>query len=162
MKNRLIGFTVAAVLLSFFIQPVSALTRMDKVTPNWTKESGITTEVAKREDGSIGFTVTRYLEKEQKFPADSELITRRRAHLELRNPAGTVLSTIVAGEIKKDTEVYWFALSREAIANTRFSLSEYMAHKDPERLLLGGGTIYEFDLAAFAEPLFKRKPPEHP
>ncbi|HEY0076951.1 MAG TPA: hypothetical protein VGB77_22895 [Abditibacteriaceae bacterium] len=157
-----IRFALAAVLLPFLLQPASALTRMDKVTPDSTKESGITMEAAKREDGSIGFTVTRYLDKERKFPADSELTSRWSAHLELRNPAGTVLSTIVAGEAKKDTVVYWFALSREAIANTRFSLSEYMAHKDPERLLLGGGTIYEFNLPDFAAPLFKRKPPEHP
>ena len=161
MKIRL---AVVAVLLSLMSSSVMALTRMEKVTPEWTKESGITVETVKRDDGSIGFTVTRYLDKERKFPADSELTTRRSAHLELRNPAGVVLSTIVAGEIKKETAVYWFALSREAIANTRFSLSEYAAYKDPnqERLLPGGGTIYEFNLADFAAPLFKRKPPEHP
>lgn len=157
-----IRFVVAAMLLSFLLQPASALTRMDKVTPEWTKESGITMEAVKREDGSVGFTVTRYLDKERKFHADSELTSRWSAHLELRNPAGTVLSTTVAGETRKDTVVYWFVLSREAIANTRFSLSEYMAHKDPGELLLGGGTIYEFNLPDFAAPLFNRKPPEHP
>lgn len=162
MKIRLAVFAVAAVLLSV-MKPASALTVMDKVTPDSTKESGITMEATKREDGSVGFTVTRYLDKERKFPADSELVTRRRAHLELRNPAGLVLSTIVAGEMKKDSEVYWFALSREALSNTRFSLSEYMDYKDPDRVrLLGGGTIYEFNLSDFAAPLFKRKPPEHP
>lgn len=158
-----IRFVVAALLLSLFNAPSFALTRMDKVTPEWTKESGITMEAVKREDGSIGFTVTRYLDKERKFPADSELVTRRRAHLELRNPAGVVISTIVAGETRKDTVVYWFALSREALSNTRFSLSEYMDYKDPDKeRLLGGGTIYEFNLPDFAAPLFKRKVPEHP
>jgi hypothetical protein len=160
MKNRWIVSVVALLLLS---APVFALTIAEKVTPQWTKESGITVETNKRDDGTVGFTITRYLDKARSYPADSEWTTRRLAHLQLRNPAGMTLSTIVAGEEHKGTVVYWFALSREAINSTSFSLSEFVAYKDPDREpLLGGGTMYEFDLNEFAAPLFKPKLPEHP
>lgn len=160
MKKQWIASFVWLLVLS---APVFALTVMEKVTPKWTKESGITVETTKRNDGTIGFTVTRYLDKARSYPAESELTTRRLAHLELRNPAGVLMTTIVAGEEHKGTMVYWFALSREAISSTRFSLSEFMAYKDPEREpLLGGGTMFEFDLAEFAAALLKPKAPEHP
>ncbi len=159
MKIRWLAVAFA-VLLSV---PVQALTVAEKVTPKWTKVEGIAVETAKREDGTIGFTVTRYLDKARSYPADSEWTTRRMAHLELRNPAGVTLSTIVGGQEHKGTVVYWFALSREALNSTRFSLSEYIDYKDPDRgPMLGGGTIYEFNLTEFAAPLVKAPGPLHP
>lgn len=150
-----------AVLLSV---PVQALTVAQKVTPKWTKEQGITVETVKREDGTIGFTVTRYLDKVRVYPDDLNLKTECSAHLQMRNPAGVVLSTMVAGDEKNGTETFWFALSPNAINVTQFSLSEHPVSKDAtqERLLIGGGTIYEFDLNEFAAPLLKPKAPEHP
>lgn len=161
-----IRFWVAAVLLlsgAWLAKPVSSLTVVEKVTPQWTKEEGITVETKKRDDGTVGFTITRYLDKARTFDTNSEFTNKRLAHLQLRNPAGMVLSTIVAGEERKGTVVYWFALSREAIASTTFSLSEFIDYKDPERgPLLGGGTMFEFNLADFAAPLFKPIAPLHP
>ena len=163
MKIRCLAITFAVLVSGLLTVPVRALTSMAKVTPDWTKESGITVEAAKREDGTIGFTVTRYLDKARVYPDELDLKTERTAHLQMRNPAGLVLSTMVAGQEKNGTEIFWFALSREAINSTLFSLSEYPKSKKAEELpIIGGGTIYEFDLNEFAAPLFKPKAPLHP
>ncbi len=160
MKVRWLMFGLMMLLSG---APVWALTVAEKVTPQWTKENGITMETVKREDGTIGFTVTRYLDKVRAYPDELELTTRRSAYLQLRNPAGVILSTMVAGEEHEGTIVFWFALSRDAINSTQFSLSEYAAYKDPKReLLIGGGTMYDFNLADFAAPLMKGNPPQHP
>ncbi len=145
-----IRFVATAVLLSLISVPAFALISVQTVTPQSTKEDGITVETAKRPDGTFGFTITRYLDKEQKFPADHQWTIKRTANLEIRNAAKLLLSTQVAGETKKDTVVYWFALSREMLATTRFSIYEH------SRASLGG-SMYEFKLPDFVPPL-----PLHP
>lgn len=161
MKMRL---AVAVVTLVSLSAPAFALKLMQKVTPQWTKESGITVQTEKREDGSIGFTVTRYLDKARKFPADSELTIDRTAHLEIRNSRDSLAQTRVEGTVTKDSVVYWFSLSRDCVSHSRFSLSEYDDYKDTENKphLIGGGTNYEFDLTEFAAPLLKAPLPAHP
>lgn len=161
MKNR---FAVTCLVVLLGVSPAFALKVGMKVTPEWTKESGITVQTEKREDGTIGFTVTRYLDKAPQFPADSEFTTDRTAYLKINNGGGVMAETMVASSVKKDTEVYWLSLSRAAIAQATFSLWEVQDYKDPEKkkTLIGAGTIYDFDLAAFAAPLLKHAPLLHP
>lgn len=155
---------VAGILLVLASAPAFALSVSEKVTPKWTKESGVTVQTEKREDGSIGFTVTRYLDTAPAYPADSEFTTIRSAHLEIRNSRDSLAQTRVEAEIKRNTAVYWFSLSPSCLPYSRFTLSERGDFKDIERQNLkpGGGRFYEFDLAEFAAPLLKPPLPAHP
>lgn len=161
MKHR---FAIACLVVLLSVSPAFALKVGMKVTPEWTKESGITVQTEKREDGTIGFTVTRYLDKAPSYPAESELTIVRTAYLKIASPAGAMAETIVAAKVKKGMETYWFSVSRAAIAHSTFSLWEVQDYKDTEnqRHLLGGGTIYDVDLSAFAAPLLKPAPLLHP
>ena len=154
--------TLLAVLVGCW--PAFALKAFSKVTPKWTKESGITVQTEKRDDGSISFTVTRYLDEKPKYPADSDFMVKRTAFLKIGTPYGDMARTNVAAEEKKGTLVYWFSLSRVAVPHSTFTLSEYDDYKDTEKRehLIGGGSIYEFDLAEFAAPHMKPKLPDHP
>lgn len=145
-----IRVVATAVLLSLISVPAYALTEIQIVTPKSTKEEGVTVETAKRPDGTFGFTITRYLDKEPKLPADSQQAIRRTATLEIRTPDRLMLATRVDGETTKDTVVYWFALSREMLASTHFSISE----RSPAQL---GSSRYDFNLLDFVPPL-----PLHP
>lgn len=140
--------------------PAFALTVAEKVTPQWTQKEGITMKTERRDNGTIGFTVTRYLDKAPQYENQPELTTRRVANLELRNTVESILQTIVAGKIKNNTAIYWFALSPQSIPNAHFSLSESPDYKDPAKEgAIIGGRIYEFDLSEFAAPLLQ---PDHP
>lgn len=146
MKVRL----AATVVLSLICIPAFALTEVQTVTPQSTKADGVTVETAKRPDGTFSFTITRYLDKESRIPADSQEKIERAANLEIRTPTKLMLATRVDGDTTKETIVYWFALSREMVASARFSISE----RTPTQL---GRSLYEFNLPDFLPPL-----PLHP
>ena len=150
MKIRL----VAALLLLLIGSPAFAIWEVASITPNSTKDDGMTVAVAKRADGTFGFTITRYLDVGEKPPADAPAIMRRTARLEIHaadNPAKLLLETTVAGETQKDTIIYRFSIARELLAGARFSVSERDEATGPgaEKFQRVGGVIYEAKLPDF-------------
>lgn len=144
---------------------------LQKVTPEWTKEAGITVQTSQLADGTIGFTFTRYLNRAPGFTPNSTLMIARKAPLEVRNRAGALLATTnVAGETKEsaiatdNTIVYSFSVARECIGHSRFTLREYDDYKDPQRQGTYKGTrwAYEVNLKDFSAPIPERRTPEHP
>ncbi|HEY0076952.1 MAG TPA: hypothetical protein VGB77_22900 [Abditibacteriaceae bacterium] len=138
---------------------------LQKVTPEWTKEAGITVQTSQLADGTIGFTFTRYLNRAPGFTPDSNLIIARKAPLEVRNRAGALLATTnVAGETKDSTIIYSFSSARECIGHSRFTLHEYDDYKDPQLQGTYKGTrwAYEVNLKDFSAPIPDRRTPEHP
>src|SRR5687767_9664140 len=128
-------------------------TMRQKVTPEWTKEAGITVQTSQLADGNIGFTFTRYLFRAPSFTPNSTLIIARKAPLEIRNRAGALLATTnVAGEAKESAIptdniiVYSFSVARECISHSRFTLREYDDSKDPQRQGTYVGTSWEYQV----------------
>lgn len=136
-----------------------------QVTPQWTKENGVTAVAERQGEGNIDFTVTCYLDK---APVENNpgLMTLREAYLLLRDSESkkVILTTRVAEDIENGTLVYRFSLSPETILSAQFSLSKYRGDKDPtnrfsSERFRSDGFSYIVDLSAFALPLLARKQP---
>lgn len=154
MKTRFV-LLLAVLLLAM---PVFSLTVVEKVTPDWTRERGVTVTSEKLPDGAVTFTVTRYMDKVLKleFGTGGEMTLEHSAFLEVRNAAGALARTSVAGERSKESVVYRFTLSSDCIAHSHFSASEYYQSRD---VALPGTKSFEIDLVACSP---KPKPLYHP
>ncbi len=124
-----------------------ALTTVSKVTPDWTPEKGMTVTSERRPDGTISFTVTRYLDKAPEPGEGVDWTLERLAALEVRNQARLLATTNVAADTKKETATYEFILSPSCIVESNFSIAEFYAYKGVGE---PGSKIYEVDLVACA------------
>ena len=166
MKLRFAAVSLMAlgVSLVLWCAPGSALLSGDRVTPDWTEQHCITMQALKGRDGTIAFTVTRYLDKAPQYSADSPLTTVRSASLEISDGKRVIANTAVAGEPIYNNVVYKFSVSPDFLKTTRFTLWERPSPKDPDKHLelRSGGTFYDFDLSEFAAPILKPRVREHP
>src|SRR5687768_5388922 len=113
IKRRfaVVSLAVFGVALLLWCAPGSALLSGARVTPEWTEQHGITMQALKGRDGTIAFTVTRFLDKAPQYSADSPLTTVRSASLEISDGKRVIASTAVAGEPIYNNVVYKFSVS---------------------------------------------------
>jgi hypothetical protein len=160
MKMRLV-LSLAVLLL---VPPAFASLIVYKVTPDSTADGGATAQYRRLNDGTYSFTFTRYLANETaSWPGSkvSDLNVTDIATLEIRSGDKLLARTSVAGEAKDDTMVFSFTLARECIAQSHFTLSEYVQHKDPAQPRFLGGVMFELDLSDIDKRL-QATTPQHP
>lgn len=143
---------VLAVLLLFSPAGALAAKLLSEMTPDNLQRSGFTMQVENRKDGTVAFTFSRDLAKARSFEPGSDLRLRRSATLKVMGKTGLLAECAVEPTEKNDTLTYRFALARDCVADSRFTLAEVEDYKEGVgEGYLGGGTFFEFRLALFAE-----------
>jgi hypothetical protein len=143
----------AALLALLFFAPAQAyaLKELAELTPESLRDSGFAMKVENRKDGMVAFTLTRDLSKARTFGSDSDLQVRRYASLKVSGKSGPVTECDIEPAKEKGTVIYRFAIAREWVAGSHFTLAEIEDYKDETvPHLIGGGIDYEFRLALFA------------
>jgi hypothetical protein len=131
-----------------FASPALAVKEQFDVTPESIRHvEGMTIEAVQRDDGTIGFTVTRDPSKAHWQGRD--------ALLEIADAQGDAVECYVQGKTKKGGLIeYWFAVAPRHVENATFTLIEVQTDPNAgpdDELLIGGGTYYRFRLVDFAE-----------
>src|SRR5205823_4194720 len=106
---------LASILLLLCL-PAAAEKLEVEVTPKALQAHGFSLKTDKRDNGHIGFTITRDLAKAQ-WPG-------RTAYLKVQGEGGLLAECKVAPERKGNQVTYWFSLAPPQVAHSRFTLWE--------------------------------------
>lgn len=154
----------AITLLAFlFLAPreAHATKLLAEMTPDNLQHAGFTMKAEDQKDGTIAFTLTRDTSKARTLEPSSGLQLRRSAALSVSSKSGLIASCRVEPSEKSETVTYRFVVAATCVPDSRFTLSEVDDYKEVgQEGLIGGGTIFEFRLANFAERSTPKKAPK--
>jgi hypothetical protein len=152
MKLTLCAGGVAAALLLFSPAGALAAKLLSEVAPDSLQRSGFTMQMENRKDGTVAFTLSRDLAKARSFEPGSDLRLRRSATLKVVGKSGLLAECAVEPKEKNAPLTYRFALARDCVADSRFTLAEIEDYKEGVgEGYRGGSTFFEFRLGLFAE-----------
>jgi hypothetical protein len=143
---RFTVYSVAALLVVVLLLSNAALAVVVQmpVTPASVgeKDSKFTVKSERRKDGMIHFTVTYRLARPQYLVA----------HFELREGTTTLAQTDTPAYVREGEATFYVAVSAKQLADSKFEVSEHAFEDSGGRAVaLPGGTIYQFNLTAFAK-----------
>ena len=159
IRFALVGTALVTLLLAA-PREACALKLSQEMTPDGLQESGFSMTTQIQADGTVEFRLIRDLSKARSFDASSDLQVTRSATLKVFGKSGLLATCEVEPNRQKTTVTYRFAIARDCVPDSRFTLAESDDYKDQTREhLIGGGTFYEFRLALFAENVPRNKTP---
>jgi hypothetical protein len=151
---------VLAALLFLTPTETHAVKLSVEMTPDNLQEPGFSTQVKKLKEGTVEFSLSRDLSKTRSFEAGSELRLRRSATVKIIGQSGLIASCDVEPKLKNTTLTYRIVMAQECVPNSQFTLAETEDYKEEVGAgYMGGGTMFEFRLALFAEQLARVKRP---
>ena len=137
------GFKVLLVAAALFAvcRPAAGEKMLVRVTPkSLTAIEGLSVKTERLDDGHVEFTIVRDPAK-ARWPA-------RAGHLEVGLGDGPVARCSLEPEESPGGVAYSFVVSPDALAHSKFVLTEVQGGGDGE-LIIGGGTYYEMQLGDF-------------
>jgi hypothetical protein len=137
-------FAVAAISLLLIPSSAWAIKTLVDLTPEGLRHhEGFEVETVQRDNGTIGFTVTR-------DPAKARW-QGRDGLLEVHGKDGLIGECYVEGKEEDGKIRYWFALKPENLEYSLFTIAEIQTGEvnGKQEKLLGGGTYYRMRLKDF-------------
>jgi hypothetical protein len=143
MRTR--TYVIAAALFCLAGAPVLAAKRLMRMSPVSLTGQGFAIATDRAHGGGVEFHVERDL-SQAKWQG-------RYATLEVRGEGGPVVRCRLEADRRKNTLTYRFTLGDAQLERAFLTIAEVQTDPDnPEGLeLIGGGTIYEFNLADYVK-----------
>ncbi len=133
----------SAIVLALLALPAAAETLLAGVSPSGMKELGFSVRSSRGKSGELRVEIIRDLSKREYAGGHS-------GYLEI---SGEAKGQSIRAEKDGKVERYRFTLAPGTVERARFSVSEYQGGPGEEKVL-GGGTLYRFELKEF----FPEKP----
>lgn len=137
--------SIAAALVLLAPCPAWAVKEQVDLTPERLKHvEGFEIEAVKRDNGTIGYTITRDPAKARWHGRDGML--------KVHSKEGLASECYVEGKEEDGKIRYWFAVSPECLEYTTFTIAEVQTgDRDGKQVkLIGGGTFYLIRVKDFA------------